>query len=75
MGSFFSKALVIKVLTSFATFLGKIILRHTETLLQCYTVYCVNYDEATVLLSKLLKKKSDFRRWHDKVSKSWPFYM
>ena len=42
-------------------------LKHTETLLQSFTIYCVNYDDATALLVRLLKKTPDFRRWHAKV--------
>ena len=47
--------------------LGTVILKHTEALLRCYTVYCVNYDDATTALVKFLKKKNEFRKWHDKV--------
>jgi len=47
--------------------IGTIFLQHTENLLGCYTLYCVNYDEATVTLVRLLKKNSDFRKWHDKI--------
>ena len=49
--------------------LGTIFLQHTDSLLGCYTLYCVGYDEATLCLVKLLKKRSEFRKWHDKVKK------